>query len=127
MQDTNDRGYPDTTTSAPLPPRPVKHWLTGRVPAWTLAFVAAVVAAGLGTVLILQVRAEVHLGPAVGAAQRVAVQITLCNRDVDRLKINPREAELHLEGELRHRGAKAANVVVERQDCPSDQVAKPAP
>lgn len=43
-------------------------------------------------------------------------------RGVDRLKINPRKAELELTSELRDLGSRAAKVVVERQDCPTNRV-----
>lgn len=54
----------------------------------------------------------------MAAAKRVEVHLTLCNRDVDRLGINPRTSELSLEKALRESGAVEADVVVERIDCP---------
>ena len=76
------------------------------------------VAGVLAALLLVQARSAVHLAPAIGAAERVDVEMTLCNADVDRLEINPRTAELDLEGTLRSEGARIAEVVVHREDCP---------
>ena len=96
----------------------LRRVLSARVPVWVLlvALVVAVILAGL---LVVEARSGVHLPPAVGAAQDVDVRMTLCNADVDRLELNPRTAELDLEDVLRSEGARAANVVVEREDCPT--------
>lgn len=45
--------------------------------------------------------------------------MTLCNAAVDHLEINPRTAELNLEDVLRSQGANRANVVLQREDCPT--------
>ncbi len=42
----------------------------------------------------------------------------LCNHDVDRLDLNPRHEELDLEAVLRDEGAGAADVRIDRRDCP---------
>lgn len=86
---------------------------------WVLLAAVVVVAGALAVFAAMRLNDAVHLGPAVGGARRVEVHIELCNRDVDRLKINPRASELTLEKVLRDRGAKAADVVVDRSDCPT--------
>jgi len=72
----------------------------------------------LALLLLVQARAAVRLGPAVGAAEDIEVNMTLCNADVDRLDINPRATELRLEDLLRGEGARNVDVVVGRKDCP---------
>ncbi|MGI9079241.1 MAG: hypothetical protein ACR2GF_00205 [Acidimicrobiales bacterium] len=95
-----------------------RRTLTVGVPLWALLVTAAIVAGGFGVAMIAQARSATHLGHAVAAAKRVEVHLTLCNRDVDRLGINPRTSELSLEKALRESGAVEADVVVERIDCP---------
>lgn len=92
--------------------------LARRIPLWAALGVVAAVAVVLTSLLALQLRSSVELGPAVGVAERIEVDMTLCNQDVDRLEINPRRAELHLEDVLRDQGAGTADVRVERRDCP---------
>lgn len=96
----------------------VGRLLRRRVPVWLLLAAVAAVAAALAAALVLERQSSVELGPAVGTAERVVVQMTLCNGDVDRLDLNPRRAELDLEDVLREEGAAAADVRVERRDCP---------
>lgn len=107
---------------APQPSDPgagiARRALTVGVPLWALLVMAAIVAGGFGVAMIAQARSATHLGHAVAAAKRVEVHMTLCNRDVDRLGINPRTSELDLEKTLRDHGAAEADVVVERIDCP---------
>lgn len=91
---------------------------TRRVPIWLVLGVFVVVVGSLLLALFAERRSSVELGPAVGAAERIEVQMTLCNRDVDRLDLNPRHEELDLEGVLREEGAGAVNVEVDRRDCP---------
>ncbi|MDQ6728155.1 MAG: hypothetical protein M3066_18635 [Actinomycetota bacterium] len=78
----------------------------------------AVVVVAFSVALITQARSMIDLGPTVGASQSVDVHLVVCNRDIDRLQVNPRKAELGLEKVLRDEGAQAADVVVERRDCP---------
>ena len=86
-----------------------------RVPLWSLLLVAVVAAVvGIATYVLRDVP---DLG-AVGHSERVDMTLHLCNAEVDAHRINPRAAELDLESELRAHGAKAANVRVERRDCP---------
>lgn len=92
--------------------------LTRRVPIWLVLGAFFVVVGSLLLALFVERRSSVELGPAVGAAERIEVQMTLCNRDVDRLDLNPRHEELGLEGVLREEGAGAVNVEVDRRDCP---------
>lgn len=113
-----DHGDHGDTDLAPSLPRAL---LTRRVPLWALLAAVVVVAAVLGAVVVLERRASVDLGPAVGVAERVEVEMTLCNEEVDRLELNPRRAELDLEEVLREEGATAAQVRVERRDCPRPQ------
>ena len=100
-------------------PGPVfRRALSARVPVWILLVSLLSVAGVLVVLLLTQSRSAGQLAPAVGAAQRVHVEMTLCNADVDRLEINPRTSELELEGALRSEGARMADVVVHREDCP---------
>lgn len=92
--------------------------LARRIPLWAALAAVAAVAVLLTSLLALQLRSSVELGPAVGVAERIEVDMTLCNQDVDRLEINPRREELHLEDVLRDEGAGTADVRVERRDCP---------
>lgn len=92
--------------------------LSRRVPVWLVIGAVVVVAGSLGLALFIERRSSVELGPAVGSAERIEVQMTLCNRDVDRLDLNPRHAELDLEDVLRQEGARNADVRVDRRDCP---------
>ncbi len=103
-------------------PGVARRVLTAGVPAWALLAAVAVVVVAFSVALIVQARSTVHLDPAVGAAQTLDVHLVLCNRDVDRLQLNPRKAELGLEKVMRDQGAQAVDVVLERRDCP-----KPAP
>ena len=93
---------------------------TARVPAWALVVTLVVVAAGLGVVILQQRMDAVELGPAVAGAEHVEVRLTICNSEVDRRGINPRQAELDLEDVLTDEGAEGARVRVERRDCPDD-------
>ncbi len=86
---------------------------------WVLLVTLLLAAGTLGAFLVVEARSGVHLPAAVGAARDVDVQMKLCNADVDRLEINPRTAELDLEGVLRSQGTNTANVVVQREDCPT--------
>jgi len=95
--------------------------LTARIPVWAFLGTLVAIAGLFGVLLLNQARSAVELGPAVGTAEAVEVQMTLCNADVDRLGINPRSTELGLEKVLREEGARNANVVVDRQDCPKPQ------
>lgn len=99
--------------------RPLPRVRTARVPVWLFVGTILVVSAMFGALLLAQARSAVDLGPAVGAAERVEVRLTLCNADVDRLEINPRATELRLEELLREEGAVATQVVVDRTDCPT--------
>ncbi|HEX2064222.1 MAG TPA: hypothetical protein VHE80_07345 [Acidimicrobiales bacterium] len=92
--------------------------LTRRIPAWSALLVVVIIAAGLLAALIAARQSAVELGPAVGTAERVEIDMTLCNHDVDRLDLNPRHEELELEGVLRDEGARAADVNIDRRDCP---------
>lgn len=92
--------------------------LARRVPIWLALGAFFVVAGSLLLALFVERRSSVELGPAVGAAERIEVQMTLCNRDVDRLDLNPRHEELELEGVLREEGAGAVKVNIDRRDCP---------
>lgn len=92
--------------------------LTRRVPAWSALLVVALVAAALTTALIVVRQSAGELGPAVGTAERIEVDMTLCNHDVDRLDLNPRHEELDLEAVLRDDGAGAVDVRINRRDCP---------
>lgn len=92
--------------------------LARRIPLWAALAAVAAVAVLLTSLLALQLRSSVELGPAVGVAERIEVDMTLCNQEVDRLEINPRRAELDLEDVLREEGAGTADVRVERRDCP---------
>ncbi len=96
----------------------LRRVLSMSVPVWVLLVTVLVVAGTLAALLVVEARSGVHLPPAVGAAREVDVEMTLCNADVDRLEINPRTAELDLEGLLRSQGARTASVVVQREDCP---------
>lgn len=98
--------------------RPLPRGHTARVPVLLFVGTILVVSAMFGALLLAQARSAVDLGPAVGAAERVEVRLTLCNADVDRLEINPRATELRLEELLREEGAAASQVVVDRRDCP---------
>ena len=106
-EDHHDRG--------PLRPSGL---LARRVPLWAALAAVVVVAAALGVALAVVKASSVDLGPAVGTAEQVEVEMTLCNEDVDRLDINPRHAELDLEEVLRAEGAATAQVRVGPRDCP---------
>lgn len=93
--------------------------LSTRVPVWVLLVTLLFVAGTLAALLMVVARSGVHLPPVVGASREVDVHMKLCNADVDRLEINPRTAELDLEGVLRSQGARVASVVVQREDCPT--------
>ncbi len=95
----------------------LRRVLSARVPVWVLMVSLLAVAGTLGALLLVEARSTVDLAPAVGVAQRIDVRMTLCNGDVDRLKLNPRRAELDLEDVLRSEGSRMANVVVQREDC----------
>ena len=92
--------------------------LTRPIPVWAALAAVAAVAAVLGVALAVARASSVELGPAIETAEWVEVDVTLCNEDVDRLDLNPRHAELDLEGVLRTEGARAVDVRVERRDCP---------
>lgn len=92
--------------------------LRRRVPVWLVLGAFVVVAGSLTLALFIERRSSVELGPAVGSAERIEVQMTLCNHDVDRLELNPRRAELDLEDVLRDQGAGEADVKLDRRDCP---------
>lgn len=117
--DEDEDGDDPGAVPASLPPPYIRRIMGARVPVWALAMTVAVVAIGFGVLLVLQARSAVHLGPAVGVAERLDVKMTLCNHDVDHNHINPRTAELDLEKLLREQGAREVDVVVERQDCPT--------
>jgi hypothetical protein len=102
-----------------------RRFLTARVPVWLSLGLVVVIVATAAVLLVVQAGSAVRLGPAVGASQSIDVRMTLCNRDVDRLEINPREAELDLEKVLREQGSKQANVVVVREDCPTTASSAP--
>lgn len=93
-------------------------FLSRPIPLWLLLAAVAMVGAVLTVALFLERQSSVDLGPAVGTAERIEVDITLCNGEVDRLDLNPRRVELDLEDILRDEGAAATNVTVERRDCP---------
>jgi hypothetical protein len=108
----------------PEPPRGpglARRVLTRAVPLWALLAAVVVVAVAFTVVLAVRAASEVRLGPAVGVAQELDVRLLLCNADVDRVSINPRQAELDLEEVLRDEGAKAVTVRLERRDCPEPQ------
>lgn len=119
------RGRDRREPSPPLGPGVARRVLTAAIPVWALLAAVAVVAAAFSVALIVQSRSAVHLGPAVGASQTVDVRLVLCNRDVDRLRLNPRTAELDLEQVMRDQGAQAVDVVLERRDCPTPTPAGP--
>lgn len=96
----------------------VASLLTRRIPVWSALLVVAVVAGSLIAALVVVRQSAVELGPGVGTAQRIEVDMTLCNHDVDRLDLNPRHEELDLERVLRDEGARAADVRTDRRDCP---------
>lgn len=95
-----------------------KRALTASVPLWVLISCVLFLVVVGGIAFLVQAASVTHLGPAVGASQKVDVTMTLCNRDVDSKGINPRAAELDLQSLLRDEGARAADVVVNRIDCP---------
>ncbi len=99
----------------------LRRTLTASVPLWLLLACVLFLAVVGGIAFLVQAASATHLGPAVGASQHVEVTMTLCNRDVDSKGINPRAAELDLQSLLRDKGARAANVVVSRIDCPPKQ------
>lgn len=86
---------------------------------WALLLIVLLASAVFTAVVVAQALGAVQVDPAVGIAQRAEMQLTLCNRDVDRLELNPRHAELELEKLLRDQGARSAEVRIERRDCPS--------
>ncbi|MDP9070783.1 MAG: hypothetical protein M3N68_05770 [Actinomycetota bacterium] len=86
---------------------------------WALLLIVLLVSALFTAVVVAQARGAVQVDPAVGIAQRAEMQLTLCNRDVDRVDLNPRHAELELERLLRDQGARSADVRIDRRDCPS--------
>ncbi len=106
-------------------PGVARRVLTAGIPAWALLAAVAVVVVAFSVAMIAQARSSVHLGPAVGVSQSVDVHLVLCNRDVDRLQLNPRKAELGLEKVMRDEGAQAVDVVLERRDCP-EPAARPS-
>ncbi len=107
--------------AAGLDPAPTRRFLGARVPLWAVLASVLVVVAILGLLLFVQARAAVDLGPAVGTAKRIELQMTLCNADVDRLEINPRAAELDLEKVLGQLGAETVQATVDREDCPTPE------
>ncbi len=118
MSDDDDGGAAPTEDEAAHTRSGIARPLTWRIPVWSALVVVALLAAGSIAALVVVRQSAVELGPAVRAAQRIEVQMTLCNHDVDRLDINPRHEELHLEGVLEDEGARAADVTVDRRDCP---------
>lgn len=101
--------------------RGAQRILTTKVPAWVVAAAVLVVAAVLGALIAIERSSSVELGPAIGGAQRVEVRLDICNGEVDRRAINPRQAELDLQETLIDEGAEEARVRVERHDCPGDE------
>lgn len=114
----NDRNQAAASEDAATQNSWLARALSRRVPIWLALAAFFVVAGSLLLALFVERRSSVQLGPAVGAAERIEVQMTLCNRDVDRLDLNPRHEELALEGVLSEEGARAVNVEVDRRDCP---------
>jgi hypothetical protein len=99
--------------------------LTARVPLWALLLVVVVAVAVLA--VVVATRSSVDLGAAVDGARNVQVSMTICNEIVDAREVNPREAELDFEAGLKSRGAREANVTVDRIDCgPETTVGGPA-
>lgn len=114
----DDLATPDRPERRPSVPSALARVLGARVPLWILL---AVVAAGGVLVAVLTLTSdEVALGPAVTRAERVEVEILLCNEVVDAEGMNPRQAELDLQDELREIGAGEAKVRIDRRDCGSD-------
>lgn len=99
-------------------PSPVRRVLLRKVPLWLLVAVSLAIAVVLSTLLVIQQQSAIDLNPVVGAAEQVDMEITVCNAEVDRLKLNPRAAELDLEGLFKDQGADQADVRIERRDCP---------
>lgn len=98
------------------------RWLaSARMPVWMAALALVIVVLGLGAVILQQRMGAVELGPAVGGAERVEVRLVICNAEVDRAQINPRQAELDLQDTFTDEGADEATVRVDRQDCPEDE------
>lgn len=118
----SDPEHPPARSAPPARPgtgeeSPLRRVLTTKVPLWLLLAAAAAIAMTLSTMLVVQQQTEIELGPAVGAAESVEVRITICNAEIDRLRINPRTAELDLEELLTGEGAAGADVTVDRRDC----------
>jgi hypothetical protein len=96
----------------------LKRVLTRRLPAWVTFAAVIAVTAVLGGMLVMQQLGALRLDPAVGAAEQIEMRIELCNAEVDRLDINPRESERDLEETFTDEGAAEARVRVDRRDCP---------
>lgn len=98
-------------------PSPVRRALTAKVPLWLLLAVAAVVAMTLSILLVVQQQSAIELDPVIGAAEQVDMTILVCNSEIDRLRVNPRAAELDLENLFSEEGSGVVDVVVDRRDC----------
>lgn len=94
------------------------RFLALRVPLWALLAVTVAVAAIMAVMMVIQQQSAIDLNPVVGAAEEIDMEVTVCNHEVDRLELNPRAAELDLEDLFTDQGAGAADVRVERRDCP---------